>query len=461
MQDIPISRGQVIHLISPIALVARNLSELQRHLLTLEQRGGGMIQLTPNTTYTLTNTLEVPDNVIIRGAGRTSLITIINNAPLTLKQYRWSDGSYINIYPIICNKNEDAAGIILENFRIEGNGDNQVTTRHTAGIFFGKAKNCKSVNMIVNDVLWDSAWAGGSRAYCLLTTEAENISIIGGIYSRAGYECIGIRSESKHITLNDVTIYEGKQHCFQGVSATDIKMDNCVIDARGVAGVGGITFHHGARTSISNCNIKSTRACIKPFDGYRGLAVTNCIMEASSGEVINVHQNKDGIQSGDICISNSLMVALGGGTSDEVVALGKYEGDPVDNILIDNCTMHNKGTAVGNNVVRIMNGTTRVAVRGCIIKGDAGRGVLCENSSRVKIINNEMDVKTYGIRFDNSSDNMAIGNDIKCNSRGIGATGTGDYNIISNNNLRTISNASYRVILDTANNVVHNNLGVA
>lgn len=439
--------------------VAETPEEIQPLLDQLEIEGGGVLKLKPKL-YEINETIRIPSNVTLKGSGRSTIIKIPDNAQFTPETFNFT-GTSSDIYVAITNK-ENATNISIRDLFVDGNGDNQPTDRSMAGIYLKGVKKSEVINCEVYNVSYNVQVYDGYRGFCILTEAVEDVTILGGMYERAGYECIAIRDSSRLVKIDGVSARDGWQHDLQTVRAEEVVISNCTFDSIGTDSNGGLTLHTGNNVSINNCVIRCKDICIKPFDGFRGLNVSNCQLYSSENPTFMVYMSNDETPSGEIFLSNNYMLSdipEGVGGRSSIVIGSTADGDPVDKVYIVNNMIINRGTTGTNHGINAINGSKEIHVKNNhIIASESSRGVSIDG---IGSVNNDISGNTIyastGIRAI-CSDSIFSNNIVHAGSWGIITRDDSDYNIITNNNVRHVPSSSQRISTVGDNNIVENNI---
>lgn len=425
-------------------LIAKSGADLQVLADKLDDSGGGILQLLPNTTYTIPTTLTLGDNTILRGAGWSSVITIPDNAPLTEYQLESDRGDHpdgiCRVSSIITNKNhtgEANTGIVIENLTIDGNGYNQPAVRGEGetGIWFYNTKECVISNAKVVDVNPLFTRSG----FCVLNMNSENTKILGGYFDNASYECIGIRDGTCGFLLQGATIKRARVHSVQialnwlrkGIGGRDIIIEGCSIDNTGSVGGNGITSHFGSDFVLSNNCIKSNSNCLYVFDGsYRATIVGN------------------------------KLTSLGGvwpvlfGTPDK-----PYE-DPVEKITFTGNVIQSIKGEYNTFGLWIDEQVKEIIVSSNIINSDGGRGIEIVGATDVIIDGNTItSTGANAIYMRESPSNIIVKNNIVLSAmRGCADDGSTEYVIVEGNDFSAATSSTEKIRINGTNNIIKNNL---
>ena len=423
-------------------LVAKDASELQPFADQLEALGGGVLQLLPNREYTLETTLTLGDNVTLRGAGWSTVITISDNAPLTEYQLESArsdhPGGIARIYPIITNRNrqgERNKGIVIENLTVDGNGDNQPINRGQgqANVWFHNAQECTMRDVKAVNSVYDADRDNGHHAFCVLIMFSSEINITSCYLERAGYETVGIRDGAENIVVDRSTIKHGKSHCVQlamnwlrrGIGGKNVTISDCIIINDG-DGRNGITTHYGEDATIKGCLIDVPGRAIFLFESSHRITVTNNQIRTNQTSVYLGRDNASEPLSTNLIFSNNQVECMREGITSHAVMIGKAE---------------------------------RVTVEGNRLRSLSGDGVnalrYCKD---INVKNNLIECVRTGVYLEGPSHCLVTGNIVLSALRGVTDDGNSDQVLVKDNDVYGATHTTEKIRINGTNKIVKDNL---
>lgn len=211
-------------------------------------------------------------------------LTLANGANLSGHDH--SEGDQRIVHALLTTGDWDATeveDVLIENVKIVGN-ETRSNEETIAGVYIYNAKNVILQNVHAENWGWGVDHASGWRAFCLLVVDSINVDVNGGVYSRAGYECVGFRRGTENCTVRNAVLKEGFIHAAQTTqmwpgsvqSGGFTAYDNCWIENDDPTdGGSGITLHTAMGGRVTGNMIRARTIGVNLFAGSSNWIVAN------------------------------------------------------------------------------------------------------------------------------------------------------------------------------------------
>lgn len=322
--------------------------------------------------YMISDRIVLHTGVFIEGAGVDSCLRLVDNANVTSTPVPVDSTNYASIKALLTTlRNDGVKGVVLKNFCIDGNGDNQSNPNDSyAGIFLNNSSECLVQDMIVRNI--GRMDGNTNRSAGLLIISGGHHIVRGGWYQRVGYECIGVRGRqvgAKHVTIQGVHLKDGDVHALalqRGVQY--ITVEGVTIDQSGAdREAHGITCHGPTDCTISNVVGVVRGGGLRIFDGAERIMASNVRLVTDNSVRLDpplyiwssVAGQHDPVH--DIAVTNSQFTSTGGN------ACRVAEIDNASGVKISGCTFFGKHPQQ-YEPVRVLGGSENVSILDCVIE---------------------------------------------------------------------------------------------
>lgn len=332
-------------------------------------RGGGRVVIPPGTFH-VTEPVYLKSYVDLVGMGWSSILKV---APGTTQEHIEVVGSnYSWTSPIVTTDPDDeVTGASLQNFQLDGNAANQdVGQDHFSCAYLRNTYNCSVIDMYMHDVgNMVGSLESNNRSACLIVIGGRGLTVRGGYYARAGYECIGIRGIDEYhhadAIIQGVRLRHGNVHClaFQP-GARRIVASDLIIDNREATWIGqghGITCHGSTDIVIDNAVMRVKNAGFRALDRAARIRASRLhavsIAEALLDPVCYIFAG-GGTPPTDVTVSDSYF------ESGPIVSRAAVEIEGANNVTLDNVVGVSDKESRVHECFRVTSGASNVRING-------------------------------------------------------------------------------------------------
>lgn len=402
--------------------------------------------------YMISDRIVLHTGVFIEGAGVDSCLRLMDNANVTPTPVPAGSTNYTSTKALLTTLRDDGVkGVVLKNFCIDGNGDNQSDPNDNyAGIFLNNSSECLVQDMIVRNI--GRMDGDTNRSAGLLIISGGYHTVRGGWYERVGYECIGLRGHHvapKYVTIQGVHLKDGDVHALAlQPGAQYITVEGVTINQSGAdREANGVTCHGPTDCTISNVVGVVRGGGLRIFDGAERITVSNVRLITDNSVrldpplyIWSVAGQHNPVRN--ITVTNSQFTSTGGD------ARRVAEIDNASEVEISGCTFFgkhpeqfetvrvlggSKNVSISDCVIEterpeaatvfVFGGSTNVLVHGCHLRGGKGgvRTSPTSGATNVMVIgNNLMDVSDPLVEFEGVGSGRVARDNIGAVTRNVG-----------------------------------------
>lgn len=395
---------------------------------------GAKMVYVPEGVYLLGEWIEVPSGVVFFGEGAKSVLRQMDGATPTAITVNEIKNGNRDIHPLVITEQPSSRDIVLRDFRVEGNtsGTSAHYPRSECGILIYGAEdtlieNCQAVDQR-ND-LTTADLDNYYRAFNICVASSKRTDIIGGLYNRAGYECIAIRGGAEHTTVDRAKSTD------QGVARHAIQASD---------------FPAPTHTKVINSTFTGSAGRFISHNAPWCTVVNNTFIPTDPNtSAIEVLSDFEGSDSNDTMPSQVVI------EKNTVVCRNTAHGIEVRSIVSLSATESlSEHLTIANNIVEadlqgvFVRDARDVEITGNQITSNDGNAVRIRNdngtqTSHVGVFQNVLAAASSdsgngasGVSVEDASDVDVISNEVTQAAEGVTVAATVDEMLIKNNNLK-------------------------